>query len=104
MFCKGSRIDRVNSNIDRETCESKSQDLLKPSNLWSIGILILFMNGDHKKFNATIKDETVIKPNVSLLTPAESSHRPNGIPRAKVGIAADIPRKIKLNCDKLVFI
>ena len=62
------------------------------------------MNGDHKKFNATIKDETVIKPNVPLLTPAESSHRPNGIPRAKVGIAADIPRKIKLNCDKLVFI
>ncbi len=65
---------------------------------------MLFMNGDHKKFNATIKDETVIKPNVSLLTPAESNHKPNGIPRAKAGIAADMPRKMKLNCDKLAFI
>ena len=65
---------------------------------------MLFMNGDHKKFNATIEDETVIKPNVSLLTPAESNHKPNGIPRAKVGIAADMPRKMKLNCDKLAFI
>ena len=65
---------------------------------------MLFMNGDHKKFNATIKDETVIKPNVSLLTPAENNHKPNGIPRAKVGIAADMPRKMKLNCDKLAFI
>ena len=65
---------------------------------------MLFMNGDHKKFNATIKDETVIKPNVSLLTPAESNHKPNGIPRAKVGIAADMPKKMKLNCDKLAFI
>ena len=65
---------------------------------------MLFMNGDQKKFNATIKDETVIKPNVSLLTPAESNHKPNGIPRAKVGIAADMPRKMKLNCDKLAFI
>ena len=56
------------------------------------------MNGDQKKFNATIIDETVTKPKVCLLTPAESNHKPKGMPKAKLGIAADIPKNKKLNC------
>ena len=62
-----------------------------------MGNLILFTNGDHKKFNATIIDETVTKPKVCFVTPAESNHKPKGMPNAKLGMAADIPKKMKLN-------
>ena len=43
-------------------------------------------------------DETVTNPSVCLVTPADSSHKPKGMPNAKLGIAADMPKKIKLNC------
>ena len=46
--------------------------------------MILLTNGDHKKLNATMIDETVTKPKVCLVTPAERSHKPKGMPKAKV--------------------
>ena len=47
-------------------------------------------------------DETVTNPSVCLVTPADSSHKPKGMPNAKLGIAADTPKKIKLNCIFLI--
>ena len=58
----------------------------------------MFIKGDHKKFKATIKEDTVTRPKVSLLTPADVNHSPKGRPNAKLGMAADMPRKRKLNC------
>ena len=62
------------------------------------------MKGDHKKFNATIIDETVTNPNVCLVTPAERSHKPKGMPNAKLGMAAEIPKNTKVNCVFLNFL
>ena len=63
-----------------------------------MGIFILLTNGDHKKFKATIKEDTVTKPKVSLLTSADNNQSPKGRPNAKLGIAAEMPKKRKLNC------
>ena len=65
--------------------------------------MILLTNGDHKKLNATMIDETVTKPKVCLVTPAERSHKPKGMPKAKLGMAADMPKNTKLNCVFLSF-
>ena len=48
-------------------------------------------------------EETVTKPKVCLVTPAERSHKPKGMPSAKLGIAADMPKNMKLNCVFLSF-
>ena len=48
-------------------------------------------------------DETVTRPKVCLVTPAERSHKPKGIPNAKLGMAAEIPKNTKLNCVFLSF-
>ena len=94
----GSTKDNVRSKHPSETWANKSHERLKPSNLYKIGIFNLFINGDHKKFNATISEDTVTKPTACLLIPAVDNQVPKGIPKAKLGIAAEMPKKRKLNC------
>ena len=92
----GSMVDKKNTEIPRKSCDNNSHDLLKPSKLCNQGNLILLINGDHIKLNATIKPPKESKPISDKSRPSTLNHLESAAPVTKYGREADIPKKIKL--------